>query len=51
MKKKKLRSIYELSAKDPNNKKNAQDAMNEAERKMQEKVSSVVGENFELKKF
>lgn len=43
--------VSEEIAKDPNNKKNAQDAMNEAERKMQEKVSSVVGENFELKKF
>lgn len=38
-------------AKDPKNQEQAQDALTDAEKKMQEKVNKVVGENFQLKKF
>lgn len=43
--------VSEEIAKDPNNNKDAKDAMTEAERKVSEKVAEVVGANFELKKF
>ena len=43
--------ISEEIAGDKKNQKDAQDAMTEAEQKMQAKVTEVVGENFELKKF
>lgn len=43
--------ISEQIAKDPKNQKQAQAALTDAEKQMQEKVTEVVGENFELKKF
>jgi len=43
--------ISEEIAKDPKNQEQAQDALTDAEKKMQEKVNKVVGENFQLKKF
>lgn len=43
--------VSEEIAKDPENQKRAQDALTDAEKKMQEKVNKVVGENFQLKKF
>lgn len=38
-------------AKDPENREQAQAALTDAEKQMQEKVTEVVGQNFELKKF
>lgn len=43
--------ISEEIAKDPKNIEHANDAMTEAEKKVQAEVTKVVGENFELKKF
>jgi ribosome recycling factor len=43
--------VSEQIAGDPKNQQNAQDALTEAEKQMQEKVTKVVGENFQLKKF
>lgn len=43
--------VSEEIAKDPKNQKRAQNGMTEAEQQMQAKVTEVVGENFELKKF
>ena len=43
--------VSEEIAKDPKNQEQAQDALTDAEKKMQEKVNKVVGENFQLKKF
>lgn len=43
--------ISEEIAKDPKNQEQAQNGMTEAEQQMQAKVTEVVGENFELKKF
>lgn len=43
--------VSEQIAGDPKNQQNAQDALTEAEKQMREKVTKVVGENFQLKKF
>ena len=43
--------ISEVIAKDPKNQEQARNGMTEAEQQMQAKVTEVVGENFELKKF
>ena len=43
--------ISEQIAKDPKNQEQAQAALTDAEKQMQEKVNKVVGENFQLKKF
>ena len=43
--------VSEEIAKDPKNQEHAQDALTDAEKQMQEKVTEVVGKNFELKKF
>ena len=43
--------ISEEIAKDPKNQEQARNGMTEAEQQMQAKVTEVVGENFELKKF
>ena len=43
--------ISQQIANDPKNQEQAQDALTDAEKQMQEKVTKVVGENFQLKKF